>query len=143
MVDSNTNFPFTKKSSGNSNIFIKNRFNLLCQEDSHANVIAEENIGNEKSNKINEHQTPFTIKSGTGNTRWPNVCTTEKHIQNYTSHIIPGNNSYSGTVTSGRKIKVVSDSRIKRIWREYSNGLSKGKAYFKSFSGANKNQMQN
>ena len=70
----------TKNSSGESNIFIKNRFDLLYQENSQEKVITETNIESEKLTNINKHQTPFKIKSGTGNTRRPNLCTTEKHI---------------------------------------------------------------
>lgn len=36
---------------------MKNRFDLVYQEDSQENVITKENIETEKSNNINEHQT--------------------------------------------------------------------------------------
>ena len=55
-----------KKSYQVNRIFLqKNTFDLLYQQDIHENVISKENIESEKSNNINEHQTPFTIKSGT------------------------------------------------------------------------------
>lgn len=44
-----------KKSPGDSNIFAKNRFYLLHEEDNLENVIIEKNMDSEKSNNINEH----------------------------------------------------------------------------------------
>ena len=44
-----------KKSPGDSNIFAKNRFYLLHEEDNLENVIIEKNMDSEESNNINEH----------------------------------------------------------------------------------------
>lgn len=58
------------------------------------------------------------------------MCTTEKHIQNFTPHIVPGKISYAQTVKLGRKIYVVSDSRIKHIRRDNFNAdLFKARAF--------------
>ena len=58
------------------------------------------------------------------------MCTTEKHIQNFTPHIVPGKISYAQTVKLGRKIYVVSNSRIKHIRRDnFNEDLFKARAF--------------
>ena len=73
----------------------------------------------------------------------PDICITEKYIKNFTPTTDPGTSTYSGITKHGRKIWVVGDSHIKRIKRNDCNKeLRHGKAFFRSFSGANTKQLR-
>ena len=72
----------------------------------------------------------------------PDICITEKYVKNFTSTTVPGNSSYSDITKHGRKICVVGDSHMKRVKRnDFNKELCHGKAFFRSFSGANVRQL--
>lgn len=81
------------------------------------------------------------------NQRRPDVCITEKYIQNQveirTPKIVPGNRTYASTTKYGKKIMVVGDSHIKRIKRNlFNDSFDNAKSYIKSFSGAKIDDMK-
>ena len=47
--------------------------------------------------------------------RRPNICTTERYIQTQhqlqKSKVVPGNNTYAGTLREGKKILMIGDSQ--------------------------------
>ena len=71
------------------------------------------------------------------------ICITEKYIKNVTATTVPGNSTYSGITKHGCKICVVGDSYYKRIKQnDFTDELRQGKAFFRSFSGANAKQLR-
>ena len=85
-------------------------------------------------NQILQHPNSNVIKAN----KRPDICITEKYVKNFTPTTVPGNSTYSGITKRGRKICVVGDSHIKRIKRtDFNKALRHGKAFFRSFSGAN------
>ena len=71
------------------------------------------------------------------------MCITEKYLKNFTLTTVSGHNTYSGITKHGRKICVVGDSHIKRIKRnDFNKELRHGKAFFRSFNGANAKQLR-
>ena len=70
------------------------------------------------------------------------IYITEKYIKNFTPTTILGNSTFSGIIKHGRKICVVGYSYIKRIKRnDFNKEFRQGKAFFRSFSGANPKQL--
>ena len=66
----------------------------------------------------------------------------QNYLRNYNPPTVPGNSSYAAICKFGKKIFVVGDSRIKRIKRlDFNKELRSGKAFLRSFSGANSKQL--
>ena len=117
-----------------------NRFEPLQQEERQS---VEENHRNENNSNEDNHCTPPQETKITNNNRRPNVCITENYIQNYKQITYPGNSNYATIAKSGKKIFVIGDSHVKRIRRDdFNKQLKSGKAFFRSFSGANAKQIQ-
>ena len=92
-----------------------------------------------QSNHILQH---FNANAINVNKR-PDICITEKYIKNFTPTTVPENSTNSGVTKHGRKICVVVDSHIKRIKRnDFNKELRHGKAFFRSFTGANAKQLR-
>ena len=73
--------------------------------------------------------------------RRPNICTTESYIQTQQqlqkSKVIPGNNTYAGTLGEGKEILMIGDSHIGRVKRnKLQNSLDNAKSFVRYFSGA-------
>ena len=72
----------------------------------------------------------------------PTENTTENYLLNYNAPTVPGNSSYATVSKFGKKNFVVGDSHVKRIKRlDFNKELRNRKAFFRSFSGANSNQL--
>jgi len=72
----------------------------------------------------------------------PNVCFTEKYVNNFIPISIPGNSKYSDMTKQGRKVAVVGDSHVRRInRRKFNSKLKSGRAYFKNFDGVNTKKL--
>ena len=53
------------------------------------------------------------------------------------SKVIPGNNTYAGTLGEGKKILMIGDSHIGRVKRnKLQNSLDNAKSFVRYFSGA-------
>lgn len=90
----------------------------------------------------NQQVSTLNVTSNQVQNRRPNVCITENYIQNFNPPTIPGNSSYATRAKIGKKIFVVGDSHIKRMKRlDFNKKLNSGKAFFKTFSGANTKQL--
>ena len=73
----------------------------------------------------------------------PEICITEKNIKNFTPTTVPGNSTYFSIIIHGLKICVVGSSYIKKIKQnDFNKELRHGKAFFRSFSGANAKQLR-
>ena len=73
--------------------------------------------------------------------RRPNIYTTEGHIQTQQqlqkSNVVPGNNTYAGTLRESKKILMIGDSHIRRIKRgKLKNLFDNAKSFLRYFSGA-------
>ena len=73
--------------------------------------------------------------------RRPNICTTERHIQTQKqlrkSRVVPGNNTYAGTLREGKKILMIGDSHIRRVKTDkLQNPFDNAKSLVRYFSGA-------
>ena len=73
--------------------------------------------------------------------RRSNICTTERYIQTQQqlqkSKVVPGNNTYAGTLREGRKILMIGDSHIRRVKRDKLQNLFDNVKFFvRYFSGA-------
>ena len=74
--------------------------------------------------------------------RRPNISTAENYLRNYNPPTVPGNSSYATVSKFGKKIFVVGDSHVKRTKRlDFNKELRCGKAFFRSFSGANSKKL--
>ena len=74
--------------------------------------------------------------------RRPSVCTTENYLRNYNPPIVPRGSNYATVSKFGKKMFVVGDSHVKRIKHlDSDKELRSGKAFLKSFSGANSKQL--
>ena len=88
----------------------------------------------------------------------PNVCTTEKSIQNQREiprkkfaqddtcprkQVVPGVRSYASVTEYGKKVFVIGDSHLKRInRRKFNNSFDNAKSFIKSFPGAKVEELQ-
>ena len=73
--------------------------------------------------------------------RRPNISTTERCIQTQQqlqkSKVIPGNNTYAGTLREGKNILMIGDSHIGRVkGNKLQNSLDNAKSFVRYFSGA-------
>ena len=73
--------------------------------------------------------------------RRPNICTTERYIQTQhqlqKSKVVPGNNTYAGTLREGKKILMIGYSHIRRVKRDkIQNSFDNAKSFVWYFSGA-------
>ena len=73
--------------------------------------------------------------------RRPNICTTERYIQTQhqlkKSKVVPGNNTYAGTLREGKKILMIGYSHIRRVMRDkIQNSFDNAKSFARYFSGA-------
>ena len=98
----------------------------------------EENIALSKVNSITPKQ---SVRER------PNVCTTEKSIQNQREiprkQVVPGVRSYASVVEYGKKVFVIGDSHLKRInRRKFNNSFKNGRSFIKSFPGAKVEEFQ-
>ena len=98
----------------------------------------EENIALSKVNSITPKQ---SVR------KRPNVCTTEKSIQNQREiprkQVVPGVRSYASVAEYGKKVFVIGDSHLKRInRRKFNNSFKNGRSFIKSFSGAKVEELQ-
>ena len=74
--------------------------------------------------------------------RRPSICTTENYLRNYNPPIVPRGSNYATVSKFGKKMFVVGDSHVKRIKHlDSDKELRSGKAFLKSFSGANSKQL--
>ena len=72
----------------------------------------------------------------------PNICFTEKHVNNFIPKSIPGNSKYSDMTKQGRKVAVFGNSHVRRInRRKFTSKLKSGRAYFKNFDGVNTKKL--
>ena len=98
----------------------------------------EENIALSKVNSITPKQ---SVR------KRPNVCTTEKLIQNQREiprkQVVPGVRSYASVAEYGKKVFVIGDSHLKRInRRKFNNSFKNGRSFIKSFPGAKVEEFQ-
>ena len=98
----------------------------------------EENIALSKVNSITPNQ---SVR------KRPNVCTTEKSIQNQREiprkQVVPGVRSYASVAEYGKKVFVIGDSHLKRInRRKFNNSFKNGRSFIKSFPGAKVEELQ-
>ena len=120
------------------NVDTSNRFDPLQIEDHRI----EEYQNNEipATTKMQQYNTSMHTEF---NNRRPEVCITERYLQNFKPVTVPGNNNYANMTKYGRKIFIVGDSHIRRLRRDdFNKELRGGKAFFRSFSGANARQLQ-
>ena len=73
--------------------------------------------------------------------RRPNICTTERCIQTQQqllkSRVVPGNNTYAGTLREGKKILMIGVSHIRRVKTDkLQNSFDNAKSFVRYFSGA-------
>ena len=73
--------------------------------------------------------------------RRPNISTTERYIQRQQqllkSRVVPGNNTYAGTLREGKKILMKVVSHIRRVKRDkLQNSFDNAKSFVRYFSGA-------
>ena len=71
--------------------------------------------------------------------RRPNICTTERYIQQQLQKpkVVQGKNAYFGTFRKGRRILVISDIHFRRVKREQLQNLFNNvKSIVGYFSGA-------
>ena len=74
----------------------------------------------------------------------PTITTNEKYLQNETlltkfKRPVPGNKSYSTSVTNGKDILVITDSMFQRIRKdEFCDNVDGGSVKFHVFRGYNK-----
>ena len=79
--------------------------------------------------------------------RRPNICTTERYIQTQQylqkSKVLPGNNTYAGTLRERKKILMIGDSHIRRVKRDkLQNSFDNAKSFFGYFSGTKTEDLQ-
>ena len=72
--------------------------------------------------------------------RRPNICTTGRYIQTRQqlrkSKVVPGNNTYAGTLREGKKILILGGSQIRRVKRDkLQNSFDYAKSFVRYFSG--------
>ena len=72
--------------------------------------------------------------------RRPNICTTGRYIQTRQqlrkSKVVPGNNTYAGTLREGKKILILGGSQIRRVKRDkLQNSFDNAKSFVRYFSG--------
>ena len=121
-----------------NNLDVRNTFTPLYIQDQDQNDINQNDINNNIQEYHETNKYPINIVKN----RKPEVCTTENHLRNFTPITTPGNSSYASTARAGRKIFIVGDSHIRRVRRnDFNNELKYGKAFFRSFSGANVKQL--
>ena len=73
--------------------------------------------------------------------RRTNICTTERYIQTQhqlqKSKVVPGNNTYAGTLREGKKILMIGDSHIRRVKRDkLQNSFDNAKSFVRYLNGA-------
>ena len=129
---------FRPQNKENYNFESSNVFSPLYIEDQNENVDFSVNVQPQNNHQI--YKSNFTQNHV--QSRRPDVCITEKYVQNFSPPTIPGNSSYATRTKFGKKIFVVGDSHVKRMKRiDFNKQLRSGKAFFKTFSGANTKQL--
>ena len=122
----------------NYNFESSNVFSPLYIEDQNVNV--DFSINELPQNNQQIYKSNFT--ENYVQNRRPDVCISGKYVQNYSPPTVPGNSSYASRTKFGKKIFVVGDSHVKRMKRiDFNSQLRSGKAFFKTFSGANTKQL--
>ena len=81
------------------------------------------------------------------NRKRPPICTTEKRIQNQCDvtrkKIVPGLCSYASASNYRKKVLLIGDSLLKRIYRrKFNNLLDNAKSYIKYFPGAKLKELE-
>ena len=106
-------------------------------------------LENTKSKARKEKQNNSSFRQAEKPTqRRPNVCTTEKYLENskdlhQPKRTVPGPRSYASATKYGKKVMVVGDSHVKRIRRNlFNNSFENARSYLKSFSGAKTEDMK-
>ena len=98
----------------------------------------DQQLHKKKSNHILQRSNANAINAN----KREDICITEKYIKNLTPTTIPGYSTYSGITKHGLKICVLGDSHIKNIKQnDFNKELHHGKAFFRSFIGANATQL--
>ena len=101
----------------------------------------DENEGNIAFSKANSITPKQSVR------KRPNVCTTEKWIQNQREiprkQVVPGVRSYASVAEYGKKVFLIGDSSLKRInRRKFNNSFKNGRSFIKSFPGAKVEELQ-
>ena len=101
----------------------------------------DENEGNIALSKANSITPKQSVR------KRPNVCTTEKWIQNQREiprkQVVPGVRSYASVAEYGKKVFLIGDSHLKRInRRKFNNSFKNGRSFIKSFPGAKVEELQ-
>ena len=85
---------------------------------------------NIKTRKNNTNKYEYRQHEKIDQKRRPNICTTEKYIQN--QKVVPENRTYVNDTKHGNKTMVIGDSHIKRIKRNlFNDSFETAKSYIK------------
>ena len=131
-----------ERESTNNNIHLRNHFQKLPIQEQYERDYEEEPI------QLSDSQSQSSANGSKQHIHHrPSVCITEKYVNDAKSHIhmktVPGNQSYSDKVRSGKKRYVIGDSHVSRINRRlFQNAIVNGRAYIKPFSGVTSKQLQ-
>ena len=109
-------------------------YSPLQVEDLPQQILVEENSSTALSQEKN-------IILGNVFRRRSNICTTKRYIQTQQqlqkSKVVPGNNTYAGTLRKGKNILMIGDSHIRRVKRDkLRNSFDNAKSLVRYFSGA-------
>ena len=101
----------------------------------------DENEGNIALSKVNSSTPKQSVR------KRPNVCTTEKSIQNQQEiprkQVVTGVRSYASVAEYGEKVFAIGDSHLKRInRRKFNNSFKNGRSFIKSFPDAKVEELQ-